>query len=157
MIHQLHLKKSWFVFAILLLAAGTVVGAIYAAGASEQTDQTLKEYLNGFFQALPEQNNQGSAFKTALRENVRLFLLIFLGGCFRFGMVLSMGSVVLKGFSAGFTTAAMIKYYGAKGLLINLCSLPATLLFIPIFIFYAAYSGEFSRKQKKWEEKRWLG
>ena len=79
MIHQLHLKKSWFVFAILLLAAGTVVGAIYAAGASEQTDQTLKEYLNGFFQALPEQNNQGSAFKTALRENVRLFLLIFLG------------------------------------------------------------------------------
>lgn len=157
MIHGLHLKKGWVVLMVFVLAAGIVVGTLYAVGSSAETDQSLNSYLNGFFQTLPEQNNQFSIFKTAFWENCRLFLFLFIGGCFRFGPIVTVGSVGVKGFCAGFTTGAMLKYYGVRGLLVNLCNLPATILFLPILILFAAYSADFAGKPQKREEHLWGG
>ncbi len=157
MIHGFSLKKSWFIVIMLALIAGVSVGALYSARAGADTDQILNGYLNGFFQALPEQNNKSQIFKNALLDNLRLFLFIFFSGFFRFGPVLAVGGVAAKGFVSGFTTAALVKYYGARGLFVNLCSLPATFLFLPVLIFYSIFAASFSGEREKREGHKWPG
>ncbi len=157
MIHGFRLKKAWLWGMLLVLIASVSIGALYSARAGTETDQVLSSYLNGFFQTLPEQNNKFEIFKSALLDNLRLFLVLFIGGCFRFGPVLAVGGVAAKGFVSGFTTAALVKYYGAKGLLVNLCSLPATLLFLPVMILYAVFAASFAGEREKREEHKWPG
>ena len=157
MIHGFRLKKSWFIILILVLIAGISVGALYSARAGTDTDQVLNGYLNGFFQTLPEQNNKFQIFKNALWDNLKLFVLFFLGGCFRLGPVLVVGGVAAKGFVSGFTTAALVKYYGARGLFVNLCSLPATLLFLPAMIFLGIFAASFAGEREKQEDHKWPG
>ena len=152
MIHSLNLKKTWLAGLLVVLIAGVSVGAMYAAKAAGETDQTLTAYLDGYFQSVQFQNNNMTVFKTALADNFKLFLVIFICGFFRLGVIGAAACVGVKGFISGFTTAALVKYYGAKGLLVNLCGLPATLLLFPVLIFFAVQSAGFAFAREKWNK-----
>lgn len=153
MIHGL--KKIWFFGLIGALIAGVSIGALYAAKTGTDTDAVLSNYLNGYFQTLPQQQNQFQIFKNALWDNLRIFVLICISGLFRFGPVLAVGSIFTKGFVSGFTTAALAKFYGARGLLVNLCSLPATALFLAALLFYGIFAASFAGEREKREKNQW--
>lgn len=152
MIHSLNLKKTWFFTMVAVLAIGVSIGALYAAQAAGKTDQALLEYLDGYFQTAQAQNNSITVFKTALVDNFKLTLLLFICGFFKIGIVGTVACVGLKGFVSGFTTAALVKYYGAKGLVVNLCGLPAALLLFPALIFFAVNSAAFACMHEKWNK-----
>lgn len=152
MIHRLNLKKTWLIVMLVVLASGVSIGALYAAQAAGETDQVLSEYLNGYFQAARAQNNSMTVFKTVMADNFKMAVLLFLCGFFKLGIVGTVACVGLKGFVSGFTTAALVKYYGTKGLLVNLCSLPATLLLFPALIFFAVNAAAFACAQDKWNK-----
>lgn len=74
-------------------------------------------------------------------------------GFLRFGFIVTGAIIVRKGFIIGFTTASFIKFYGAKGMLVMLSTMPTILITIPTLLLFSAVSIKYSlnseRKSKK--------
>ena len=137
-----------------MLFSGAFAGALYMALSS--ADGELYSYLMRFFQSLSEGIDKFSIFKNSLRDNLGVFLFVLICGMFRFGIVGSAAACAAKGFAGGFTAAAFVRYYGAKGMLVSLASFPASLIYMPTFIAFCTFSACFSVTPHK-KEKSNLG
>ena len=111
---------------IFLLVVGVTVGSVYLAKNSGDMAEGIKNYIGG---------------------------IIFLMGFLRFGFIVTGAIIVRKGFIIGFTTASFIKFYGAKGMLVMLSTMPTILITIPTLLLFSAVSIKYSlnseRKSKK--------
>ena len=70
--------------------------------------------------------------------------IVFLMGFLRFGFIVTGAIIVRKGFIIGFTTASFIKFYGAKGMLVMLSTMPTILITIPTLLLFSAVSIKYS-------------
>lgn len=125
---------------LVIFAVGIGIGAVVAMSLPEETNSQLGEYLTNFMSAARENSDKNKILKNSLLNNLRIFSILFFSSFFRIGVLGTGLCVGVKGFASGFTTAELLKSYGTEGLLINLCALPPTLLFVPSMIIYAAYS-----------------
>lgn len=144
-------NRRCFVIAALLLVAGAAAGSVYLAKNSEVMSEGIKTYLSGFFSTLGEGTANAAVFKNSLVSNLLCAGIIFLMGFFRFGCIVTGAILVREGFVAGFTAASFFKFYGAKGMLIMLSTMPAALITIPMLLFFSVISIRFSlnRERKK--------
>ena len=153
--NQKRLRLAWILMAVCF-AIGISIGAVYAVRTSGTTDKGLSEYLTGFFQNLQTEGNRFSVFCNAFFNHAKLFGFLFVCAFFRLGSIGIGAGMGVKGFSLGFTTAACVKYYGTRGLLVSASSLFANLILFPAMLFFAAYTVCFSRKKQK-KDKNLLG
>ena len=122
---------------IFLLVVGVTVGSVYLAKNSGDMAEGIKNYIGSFCTAVSENKNSMTVFKNSLQANLIIVGIVFLR----------------KGFIIGFTTASFIKFYGAKGMLVMLSTMPTILITIPTLLLFSAVSIKYSlnseRKSKK--------
>ena len=131
---------------IFLLVVGVTVGSVYLAKNSGDMAEGIKNYIGSFCTAVSENKNSMTVFKNSLQANLISVGIVFLMGFLRFGFIVTGAIIVRKGFIIGFTTASFIKFYGAKGMLVMLSTMPTLLLFSAVSIKYSLNS---ERKSKK--------
>ena len=130
---------------------GIISGALYMALSPD--DNSLYSYLNSFLESMSGGVDKFAVFKNSLSDNLKILLVVTICGFFKFGVLGNISCCTFKGFVTGFTTSAFLRYYGSKGLLVPLSSTFSTIIFLPIFIIFCAYSSYFSLNCKKREKK----
>ena len=143
------------VLAICVFSAGIILGSVCLMHTNAEASKSLEMYLSEFFKASQSQINPHTVFKNALKENLIYFDVVFIAGFFRIGLVFIAGVLVRKGFIIGFTSAAFIKFYGIKGMLVTVSMLPGTVLLVPAFLFLSTVSADLSVHRAK-KEKNFL-
>lgn len=140
-----------YVCGFVLLSLGVMIGSIYLM--KTDAKDAIKTYISGFIASFAENHNNISVFKNSMTENIVYIGIIFLMGFFRFGFLITGAILVRKGFIMGFTTASFIKYYGVKGMLVMLSTMPAVLVTVPALMFFSIISVRFSLIKEKRQKK----
>jgi stage II sporulation protein M len=139
-IFEKHSVKVWFMLFAAVFVIGVIIGAIYCTCISGDSAQGLYQYLNDFMSGFKTECFR--VFKDGIRKNAVLALILFVCGFFKAGLAVNTAVTGVKGFCAGFTAAALVQYYGGKGILLSLADLPSMLLFIPAFLLFCAFSAK---------------
>lgn len=139
-----------FVAAFSVLVLGVILGSVYLSYSS--SFEGIKSYLDGFLQSFGD-NACFSVFKKSLRGNIAEFLIVFIAGFFKFGVLFSAMAVIRRGFIIGFTVSSFVKLYGLKGLIVMSATMPVTLIIIPAFLIFTAVSVNFSVSKEKNQKK----
>ena len=135
---------------IFLLVVGVTVGSVYLAKNSGDMAEEIKNYIGSFCTAVSENKNSMTVFKNSLQANLISVGIVFLMGFLRFGFIVTGAIIVRKGFIIGFTTASFIKFYGVKGMLVMLSTMPTILITLLLFSAVSIkYSLNSERKSKK--------
>lgn len=150
-----HIKDSTvlIVLAMTVMTAGVVLGSVCLMHTGAEGVTALEEYLKNFLNASQTEIKAYDVFKNAFRENLMYFAVVFFAGFFRIGLILIAAALLRKGFIIGFTSAAFIKFYGAKGMLVTASMIPGIVLLIPAFLFLSATSAGLSVCRVKKEKK----
>lgn len=138
-----------YVFALILLAIGVVTGSVYLVRVGEASGEGIKTYINNFFASFTENRDNTAVLKNSLTANLINTGIIFLMGFFRFGFLVTGAILVRKGFIMGFTSASFFKYYGFRGILVMLSTMPTMLITLPALLFFSAVSVRFSLIKEK--------
>lgn len=146
-------NTAFCVLAVLLLAAGIVAGSLYLAKGSEEMAEQIKNYIGNFFANFSETRNNMAVFRNSLTSNLITLGIIFIMGFFRFGCIGTGALLIRKGFIMGFTSASFFKFYGAKGLLVMLSTMPTVLITVPALLVFSAVSINFALNRDKKEKK----
>ncbi len=136
-------------FALLVFfVIGVSAGSFTVNGLSQAQQDELANYFQGFLQLLEYQKLDSSELlKTALAENMKLVLIMWLLGVTIIGIPFIFILIVIKGFLSGFSTGFIIKTLGAKGVLFSLLAvLPVELINVPCFIALGVSGINFSLK-----------
>lgn len=146
-------NNGLYVLLIFLLVLGVTVGSTYLARQNSEIGEGIKTYIGDFFASFSENRNNLVVFKNSLTANLISLTIIFVMGFFKFGFIVTGAVIVRKGFITGFTAASFIKFYGIKGMLVMLSTMPTVIITIPALLFFSVVSVKLSlyreRKQKK--------
>ncbi len=137
-----------YALAIFMLIAGITAGSVYLAKNSAGMEG-IKEYLEKFFASFSENRNNMAVFKNSLISNLICAGIIFVMGFFRIGCIGTGAMIIRKGFIMGFTSASFFKFYGGKGILIMLSTMPTVIITLPALIAFSAISVRFSLNENK--------
>lgn len=140
-------RQMMAVMICLLFLFSTIAGALLANGLSLEQRETLQRSINILFQT--EQQNTPTVWSVFLKY-LKYDVLIWLGGCFYYGAVLSAGILAFRGISLGYTAAVLFMTYQAKGIFAIICAiLPQNLILLPIYFFMTWLAFCFWMEQKK--------
>ena len=131
----------------ILFTVGIFIGSFYAAGLKGEAFSDVSGYLKAYFEG--SARNRGEVFLNSFFLNLRLFVIIFVAGFYKFTIPLTIASIGFEGFTSGFTTASFIKAFGIKGLLLGLSGIVSTIIFIVNLVFFSAWSMKFSLNNGK--------
>lgn len=138
---------------LLLLAAGVIAGSVYLVKSSVSSGEGIKAYIENFFAMISENKNSMEVFKNSFIEGIISLGIVFAMGFFRFGFAVTGAVLVRKGFVMGFTAASFFKFYGLRGMLVMLSTMPTVIITLPALLLFSAVSVKFSmikeKKQKK--------
>jgi len=126
---------------------GACAGALTVNGLSTSQKSELGDYINGFLNILSDQHiNNTDVLLLSLKDNYRIFLLIFIAGMTIIGIPFVYLFTGLHSYITGFTAGVLVKVMGFKGVLFAVLSiLPAELFILPANILLAANAVLFSR------------
>ena len=152
-----NIKDKTFItiLAFIVLTAGIVIGSVMLMKVGADGSEGLKNYLNAFIQNSQQEIDKTAIFQSALKENIIYLLIIFFSGFFRIGVVFIAAALIRKGFIMGFTAAALVRFFGWKGILVTASMLPGILLIIPAFLIFSALSADFALSGVK-KEKQYI-
>jgi stage II sporulation protein M len=129
------------------------VGAVVSNVISSEKVAIMGEELKTFFSGIFENGEEiRPSFSAIFMKYAKYVFLIWLGGWFPFGIILSGGILMFRGASLGFTAAMLMKEFGMRGVIATVFTiLPQNLLLIPTYLFitWAAISFSIDRGTKK--------
>ena len=129
----------------LFFLFSVAAGAILANGISIEEVHTMQGDIENLFQKQTEKN-----FLSVFLKYLKYDVLIWVGGCFCYGAVLSAGTLAFRGVSLGYTAAVVFRAYGAKGIFVVICSmLPQNIILLPIYFLMTWFAYCFLMEQKK--------
>lgn len=139
-------KRQMMAFMIcLLFLLSIIMGAILANGLSLEEVDTLQYHIDKLFCNEQTTKNFVNVFLKYLKYDV----LIWLGGCFCYGAVLSAGVLAFRGISLGYTAAILFRTYGVKGIFVIIATmLPQNMVLLPIYFFMTFLAFCFLLEQK---------
>ncbi len=139
-------KRQMMVLMICLFFLFSVAaGAILANGISIEEVHTMQGDIENLFQ-----KQTGKNFLSVFLKYLKYDVLIWVGGCFCYGAVLSAGTLAFRGVSLGYTAAVVFRAYGAKGIFVVICSmLPQNLILLPIYFLMTWFAYCFLMEQKR--------
>lgn len=140
-------RQMMAVMICLLFLFSTIAGALLANGLSLEQMEGLQGSINTLFQT--EQQYTPTVWSVFLKY-LKYDVLIWLGGCFYYGAVLSAGVLAFRGISLGYTAAVLFMTYQTKGMFAVICAmLPQNLILLPIYFFMTWFAFCFWLEQKK--------
>ncbi len=140
-------RQMMAVMICLLFLLSTIAGALLANGLPLEQMEGLQGSINTLFQT--EQQYTPTVWSVFLKY-LKYDVLIWLGGCFYYGAVLSAGVLAFRGISLGYTAAVLFMTYQTKGMFAVICAmLPQNLILLPIYFFMTWLAFCFWLEQKK--------
>lgn len=141
--HIINNKREYLTITILFFI-GLIISIILFNNASEENLTEINSYLNNLFSNIKNYENIDllKILKETLIYNLTITILLWFGASTIIGIPIVYGTVILKGFSIGYTISSILAVFGAyKGLLIS-CSflLLHNIIFIPT-MFAISVSG----------------
>lgn len=134
-------KRTVKVFLILLIA-GCAVGNFYAGFISEDRLSELKNGFTALFESGGSlETDRLSMFFSSFKEYTYSFIPVLVCSFSVWGIPIVLLMFVYLGFSAGFSSALIVRLFGLKGFLMSgTMLLLSNLIFIPFFLFSALFS-----------------
>lgn len=125
-------KRQMIILMICILFLFSVAtGAIFANAFSD-------EEMNEIYYSVTELFEKENAhhFSTAFLKYLKYDILIWLGGCFDYGAILSAGVLAFRGISLGYTSAVLFRACGIRAVLAVMGSmLPQNIILLPAYFF----------------------
>ena len=138
-------RQMMAVMICLFFLLSTTIGAIFANGLSQEDVSALQLNIQKLFA-----EQKANTFSAIFLKYLKYDILIWLGGCFCYGGVLSAGVLAFRGISLGYTTAILIRSYGGNGIVAAICSLfPQNLILLPVYFFMTWLALCFLLEQRK--------
>lgn len=132
--HIINNKREYLTVTILFFM-GLIISIIIFNNSNEEVLTEISTYLNNLFNNIKNNENIDllQILKESLIYNLTITLLLWFGASTIIGIPIVYGSIVLKGFSIGYTISSLLSVYGAgNGLLISISFLLLhNIIFVP--------------------------
>ena len=130
-------KRGYFIISILFFI-GLIVGVLLVNNMNDTKIEEINNYFNNIVNDIKKYENIdfGSLLKESITSNFIIIILLWFGASTIIGIPIVYGSIVLKGFSIGYTISCIIACFGVgKGILISLSIiLLHNIIFIPAIL-----------------------
>lgn len=137
-------NKKTFVSLLIFFFIGMGLGIAFINNANENQIQEITLYVNSLKDNIKSAKdvNKSILFMQSIKQNIIFMLVIWFFGCTILGSFFIYIAIIYKGFSIGYTIAAIIATLGVKnGVIFSFCSLfLQNLIFLPI-LFLLSESG----------------
>lgn len=147
-----HIEENVFkyFFALCMFAAGILFGVLFSGNVTTELSDTLTGEINAVLDGVAQGTfDKIRILKTSFLKNLRFFLLIFMSGFSLWLLPLSFGTLVIFGFSVGFTVTYMATNFGGMGLAVTLVSVMfAFLINIPVYVILSVVALNNSSNKK---------
>ena len=144
----LRLPPAITLIVIALLVAGIGAGSLVVRVMESGEKQDLTGYLEGFLHGLSGHAATPSSaqiWQLSALQQLRMAGLLWFFGLTLIGLPLIAAVVFARGFFVGFTVGFFVQELGYRGVLLSLAGvLPHNLLGIPLLVFFAVYTANFS-------------
>ena len=146
--------KRWIYISFVIFIIGITLGAVYCVCLNANEDSSLNDYFIRYFNSIRGENGKIVILKKSLIGYTRIACVIYLCSFVRPGVAGSLATVVLKGFTVGFTNASLIKYFGIKAILIPMASFISVVLYLPALLTMCAGAVNCSLNRYRGEKKQ---
>lgn len=143
-IHE-HIGVYLTISAVVLV--GICAGAFTINGLSTSQENELGDYIGGYLKILQNQNiNSMDLILSALKNNLTIFILIFLSGMTIVGIPFVYFFIALNGYLTGFTIGVLVKILGYKGIFYAVATiLPSEIFTLSALILMSVNAVIFSK------------
>lgn len=135
--HITNNKRGYFIVSILFFI-GIIVGVLFINNISDTKIEEINNYLNNMVDNIKsyEKINYGTILKKSIFSNLAIIIILWFGASTIIGIPIVYGSIVIKGFSIGYTISSIIMCFGTgKGTIIALSiMLLHNIIFIPAML-----------------------
>lgn len=132
--HIINNKRGYFIVSILFFI-GIIVGVLFINNISDTKIEEINTYLNNMVDDIKtyEKIDYGTLLKKSVSSNFTLIIILWFGASTIIGIPIVYSSIVIKGFSIGYTISSIIMCFGTgKGIIISLSiMLLHNIIFIP--------------------------
>jgi len=145
---KLFFQKRIYIFLLILLLLGIILGLSYPFFLSNENKELLNTSISSFFNnVLNNQVNYNEGLRNSTLTNLAFVVSIWLLGISLIGLPIVLVLLVYKGFIFGFSISSIIKVYGIKGIIGAFTYVfPGTILMLITTILLCFYSTSFSLK-----------
>lgn len=135
--HIINNKRGYFIVSILFFI-GIIVGVLFINNISDTKIEEINNYLNNMVDNIKnyEKIDYGTILKKSIFSNLAIIIILWFGASTIIGIPIVYGSIVIKGFSIGYTISSIIMCFGTgKGTIIALTiMLLHNIIFIPAML-----------------------
>lgn len=135
--HIVNNKRGYLIVTILFFI-GLIIGVFFINNAKTTQIDEINNYLNEIVNnvKLYENIDYGNLLKESLTSNFIIIILLWFGASTIVGIPVVYGTIVVKGFSMGYTISSIINCFGiGKGIVISLSiMLLHNIIFIPTML-----------------------
>lgn len=129
-----------YIIVIIMFLIGILLGIIFINNCSESQSLQISEYINNFINSLKENCtiSTGEVLKKSIANNFFITLILWFLGSTVIGIPLIYLIVIYKGYSIGYTAAAILATLGNKGIMFILASMILQyIIYIPCILSLA--------------------
>ena len=140
-----------YIMILVLIAGGIFLGFIFSKNISPELSAILSNDIGLLMDGFSEGTfNRTKILTTSFLKNLRISILIFVGGLSVWLLPLSFATIMSYGFSLGFTIGYLALHFSGRGLAVAIVSMIFVLLInIPGYIFLGVVALNNSRYKKR--------
>lgn len=135
--HIVNNKRGYLIVTILFFI-GLIIGVFFINNAKTTQIDEINNYLNEIVNNVKiyENIDYGNLLKQSLTSNFIIIILLWFGASTIIGIPVVYGTIIVKGFSMGYTISSIINFFGiGKGITISLSiMLLHNIIFIPAML-----------------------
>ena len=135
--HIKYNKRGYFIISILFFI-GLIIGVLFINNMNDTKLEEINDYFKNMINNIKSYENINFIllFKQSTISNFIIIILLWFGASTIIGIPIVYGTIVLKGFSIGYTISSIIACFGiGKGILISLSiMLLHNIIFVPALL-----------------------
>ena len=135
--HIINNKRGYFIVSILFFI-GLIIGVLFVNNMNDTKMQEVNSYFSNMVNNIKSYENIDfvSLLKQSVSSNFIIIILLWFGASTIIGIPIVYGTILLKGFSIGYTISSVITCFGVgKGILVSLSiMLLHNIIFIPAIL-----------------------
>ena len=132
--HILNNKREYLIITILFLA-GIIFGVFFINNVNDTQIQEINSYLSNLISEIKEYGNINlfALLKKSISYNILIVIILWFGATTIAGIPIVHGTILIKGFSVGYTISSILSCFGIKNGLLIVFSLIIlhNIIFIP--------------------------
>ncbi|MCH5186678.1 MAG: stage II sporulation protein M [Oscillospiraceae bacterium] len=141
-------EKIAALFAAVMIVS-VLVGSFAAVFLDGEQNTDIYRYLTGFFSSYGNNIDKAAVCRRSVGMNMRIFIPVTISGFFIFGNLAAAACMAVKGFIWGFCGGLYVKYYGVKGILLSLASLPSCIIVVFSVMLFSVIASELRKERDR--------